>query len=234
MKVEIWSDIMCPFCYVGKRHFENALEQLSFANEIDVEWKSFQLDPTLPEKGMSESTKNYLVKRKGMPEVQIEGMFAHLEQVGQQVGIAFKQDISIPVNTFRAHRLVHLAQKDGKGSQMEESLFRAHFTEGKDVGDIEILSGLAAQIGMDKEAVASFLAGDEESLEVQNDIQEAQNLGISGVPFFVIDRKYAISGAQPVETFVDALTEAYEKDKPKFEVKGTSNADACGTEGCEL
>lgn len=233
MKVEIWSDIMCPFCYIGKKHFEKALEQLAFANEIDVEWKGFQLDSSLPVKSSGESTKSYLVKRKGMPESQVEGMFAHLEQAGQKAGIVFRQDISIPVNTFRAHRLVHLAQKEGKGNEMEENLFKAHFTEGKDVGEIEVLSELAMQIGMDREAVASFLAGEGQSEEVQNDIQEAQNLGISGVPFFVIDRKYAVSGAQPVEAFVNALNEAHEKSKPNLEVKGNTDSATCGMDGCD-
>lgn len=233
MKVEIWSDIMCPFCYIGKKHFEKALEQLAFANEIDVEWKGFQLDSSLPVKSSGESTKSYLVKRKGMPESQVEGMFAHLEQAGQKAGIVFRQDISIPVNTFRAHLLVHLAQKEGKGNEMEENLFKAHFTEGKDVGEIEVLSELAMQIGMDREAVTSFLAGEGQSEEVQNDIQEAQNLGISGVPFFVIDRKYAVSGAQPVETFVNALNEAHEKSKPNLGVKGNTDSATCGMDGCD-
>lgn len=234
MKVEIWSDVMCPFCYVGKKHFENALAQLPFKDKIEVEWKSFQLDPTLPVDGTSESTIEYLVKRKGMPKEQIEGMMNHLDQAGSAVGIEFKQDISIPVNTFRAHRLIHFAQSHGKGNEMEEALFFAHFTAGKNVGDIEVLTELATSIGLNKEEVLALLQSEAQTQEVKNDIDEAQTLGISGVPFFVVDRKYGISGAQPIDTFAEALTQAYEESQPKFEMKGDQDANACGPEGCEM
>ena len=234
MKVEIWSDIMCPFCYVGKKNFENALEQLPFKDKIEVEWKSFQLDPTLPVEGASESTIDYLVTRKGMPKEQIEGMMNHLQQAGTAVGIEFRQDISIPVNTFRAHRLIHFAQRQGKGSEMEEALFLAHFTEGKNVGNIEVLTELATSIGLNKEAVVALLNSEEHTQEVKNDIEEAQALGISGVPFFVVDRKYGISGAQPIDTFAEAITQAYKENQPKFEMKGDQDAKACGPEGCEI
>lgn len=234
MKVEIWSDVMCPFCYVGKKHFENALAQLPFKDKIEVEWKSFQLDPTLPVEGASESTLDYLVKRKGMPKEQIEGMMHHLDQSGAAVGIEFRQDIAIPVNTFRAHRLIHLAQSHGKGNEMEEALFFAHFTAGKNVGDLEVLTELATSIGLNKEEVVALLQSDEQTQEVKNDIEEAQALGISGVPFFVVDRKYGISGAQPIDTFAEALTQAYEESQPKFEMKGDQDAKACGPDGCEI
>ncbi|MGQ8867483.1 DsbA family oxidoreductase [Myroides sp. TSA_177.3] len=234
MKVEIWSDVMCPFCYVGKKHFENALAQLPFKDKIEVEWKSFQLDPTLPVEGASESTLDYLVKRKGMPKEQIEGMMHHLDQSGAAVGIEFRQDIAIPVNTFRAHRLIHLAQSHGKGNEMEEALFFAHFTAGKNVGDLEVLTDLATSIGLNKEEVVALLQSDEQTQEVKNDIEEAQALGISGVPFFVVDRKYGISGAQPIDTFAEALTQAYEESQPKFEMKGDQDAKACGPDGCEI
>ncbi|MCS4240350.1 putative DsbA family dithiol-disulfide isomerase [Myroides gitamensis] len=234
MKVEIWSDVMCPFCYVGKKHFENALAQLPFKDKIEVEWKSFQLDPTLPVEGASESTLDYLVKRKGMPKEQIEGMMHHLDQSGAAVGIEFRQDIAIPVNTFRAHRLIHLAQIHGKGNEMEEALFFAHFTAGKNVGDLEVLTDLATSIGLNKEEVVALLQSEEQTQEVKNDIEEAQALGISGVPFFVVDRKYGISGAQPIDTFAEALTQAYEESQPKFEMKGNQDANACGPDGCEI
>ncbi|QQU02712.1 DsbA family oxidoreductase [Myroides odoratus] len=234
MKVEIWSDVMCPFCYVGKKHFENALAQLPFKDKIEVEWKSFQLDPTLPVEGASESTLDYLVKRKGMPKEQIEGMMHHLDQSGAAVGIEFRQDIAIPVNTFRAHRLIHLAQSHGKGNEMEEALFFAHFTAGKNVGDLEVLTDLATSIGLNKEEVVALLQSEEQTQEVKNDIEEAQALGISGVPFFVVDRKYGISGAQPIDTFAEALTQAYEESQPKFEMKGNQDANACGPDGCEI
>ncbi|WHT40063.1 MULTISPECIES: DsbA family oxidoreductase [Myroides] len=234
MKVEIWSDVMCPFCYVGKKHFENALAQLPFKDKIEVEWKSFQLDPTLPVEGASQSTLDYLVNRKGMPKEQIEGMMHHLDQSGAAVGIEFRQDIAIPVNTFRAHRLIHFAQSKGKGNEMEEALFFAHFTAGKNVGNLEVLTDLATSIGLNKDEVVALLQSEEQTQEVKNDIEEAQALGISGVPFFVVDRKYGISGAQPIDTFAEALTQAYEESQPKFEMKGDQDANACGPDGCEI
>ncbi|AJH16046.1 DsbA family oxidoreductase [Myroides profundi] len=234
MKVEIWSDIMCPFCYVGKKNFENALVQLPFADKIEVEWKSFQLDPDLPVEGLDMSTKEYLAKRKGMPEQQIQGMLENLKQAGKAVGIEFNQDQSIPVNTIRAHRFVHFAQLQGKGNEAKEVVFKAHFTDGKNVGDIAVLVALAEQIGLNAEEVKAFLATDEQLDEVTADITEARALGISGVPFFVLDRKYGVSGAQPTESFVEALTQAFQESQPKFEMKGGSDAGACGPEGCEI
>jgi len=219
MKVEIWSDVMCPFCYVGKKNFENALAQLPFKDKIQVEWKSFQLDPTLPEKGLTESTQEYLAKRKGMPEDQIEGMLVHLKNVGQEVGIDFRQDISIPVNTLKAHRLSHFAQAQGKGNEIEEALFKAYFTEGKNVGNDEVLLDLIESIGLNKNEAKQFLASEELLQEVKSDISEANELGISGVPFFVINRKYGISGAQPSEVFVDALTQSFNESQSAFEMK---------------
>ncbi|MEC4115112.1 DsbA family oxidoreductase [Myroides pelagicus] len=234
MKVEIWSDVMCPFCFVGKKNFENALAQLPFKDKIEVEWKSFQLDPDLPVEGLDMSTKEYLANRKGMPEQQIQGMLDHLQQAGSAVGIEFNQDRSIPVNTIRAHRLSHYAQERGKGNEIEEALFFAHFTAGKNVGDIEVLASLAEQIGLNATEVKAFLATDEQVDEVTADITEAKALGISGVPFFVLDRKYGISGAQPTEAFVEALTQAFHESQPQFEMKGNTDADACGPEGCEI
>lgn len=233
MKVEIWSDIMCPFCYVGKKNFENALAQLPFKDTIEVEWKSFQLDPTLPEKGLTESTKEYLVKRKGMPEQQIEGMLAHLQSVGNEVGIDFRQDIAIPVNTFKAHRLSHFAQAKGKGNEIEEALFKTHFTEGKNIGNDEVLLNLIEAIGLDRQEAQQLLDSETFKDEVKADIAEAGELGISGVPFFVIDRKYGISGAQPSTAFVDALTQSYQENKQSFEMKGDTD-NVCGPEGCEI
>lgn len=234
MKVEIWSDVMCPFCYVGKKNFENALQTLPFKDKIEVEWKSFQLDPELPAEGLAISTKEYIAKRKGMPEEQIQGMLNQLQESGKAVGITFNQDKSIPVNTLSAHRLIHFAQALGKGNEMKETLLEAHFTDGKNVGDIEVLTSLAAQIGLSATEVKTFLATDEKVEDVYSDIQEAQTLGVSGVPFFVLDRKYGISGAQPSETFIEALTQAFEESKPTFEMKGDTSANSCGPDGCEI
>ncbi|MDY0081728.1 MAG: DsbA family oxidoreductase [Ignavibacteriaceae bacterium] len=234
MKVEIWSDVICPFCYIGKKHFEKALRQLSFKDLIKVEWKSFQLDPSLPDEGLSVSTGEYLINRKGMPAQQIESMFDYLKQKGADVGIEFRQDISIQSNTFKAHRLIHFAQDKGKGNEMEEVLFAAHFSEGKNIGDIKVLTELAENIGLNKTKTAAFLKSEEKTGEVNKDIQEAQTLGIHGVPFFVIDRKYGVSGTQPVEAFVEALTQAYQESKPKFEMIGKQDEGVCEDDNCKI
>lgn len=234
MKVEIWSDIMCPFCYVGKKNFENALANLPFKEQIEVEWKSFQLDPDLPVEGLSISTKSYIADRKGVSVEEIQGMLDHLEEVGKAVDIVFNQDKSIPVNTLKGHRLIHFAHSKGKGNEMKEALLKAHFTDGKNVGDNEVLCEIASQVGFDTKEINNFLNSDVYSKEVNADIEEARVLGVSGVPFFVLDRKYGISGAQPTTTFIEALTTAFEESQPRFEMKeGSSNA-SCGPDGCDI
>ena len=151
MKIEIWSDIMCPFCYIGKRHFEVAKAQVPFRDEIEVIWKSFQLDPTLPTQASGETVAEYLTKRKGMSIEQSQGMLQQITERGKAVGITFNQEKSIPVNTLQAHRMIHFAQANGKASQMEEALFKAYFTDNKNIGDSEVLINLAASIELDKQ-----------------------------------------------------------------------------------
>lgn len=231
MKVEIWSDIVCPFCYVGKKHLELALEQLPFKNEVEIVWRSYMLDPNLPVEGLNKTKKAYLVEDKGYSLEQVEGMMKHLEAVGKQIGIDFNHDDLVPVNTLQAHRLTHFAQERGKGNEMEEALFYAHFTAAENVGDKEVLTRLATSIGLEKTEVETLLETNQELEAVQADIEVAKNLGISGVPFFVLDQKYGVSGAQPVEVFVEALTQAYGE---KVELLKTENtANSCGIDGCE-
>ncbi|MCC6384926.1 MAG: DsbA family oxidoreductase [Bacteroidia bacterium] len=233
MKVEIWSDVMCPFCYLGKKHFEKALQQVPFSKEVQVIWKSFQLDPLLPDEGLTISTTAYLIDRKGMPHQQLETMMEHIRQSGIRAGIDFRQDISIPVNTFSAHRLIHFARKSGKDSEMEEALFEAHFTKGQNVGNHEELVTLAEKIGLNKAEVTEFLKGTELTDEVRDDMMEARDLGITGVPFFVIDSKYTVSGAQPVEVFVSALSETFRESQAEPGVDGNERKDLCGDEECD-
>ena len=231
MKVEIWSDIVCPFCYVGKKHLELALEQLPFKNEVEVIWRSYMLDPNLPVEGLNKSKKAYLVEDKGYSLEQVEGMMKHLEAAGKEIGIDFNHDDLVPVNTLQAHRLTHFAQERGKGNEMEEALFYAHFTAAENVGDKEVLTRLATSIGFEKAEVETFLASNQELEAVQSDIEVAKNLGISGVPFFVLNQKYGVSGAQPVEVFVEALTQTYNE---KIELLKTDDtANSCGIDGCD-
>lgn len=224
MKIEIWSDVMCPFCYIGKKNFENALDELPFKDKIDVEWKSFQLDPSL-ETGVSTTTAEYFRDKKGFPEAQAKQMTAQVTEMGKSVGIDFNFENAIITNTFPAHKLIHLAKKKNLGAEMEEELFKAHFLDGKNIGDEKILINLGENLGLKSEDITEALSNQEIDLEVKHEIIEASQLGISGVPFFVIDQKYGVSGAQPVETFKEAITQAYNENT----VTLSNNNDAtCG------
>ncbi len=236
MKIEIWSDIMCPFCYIGKRHFEVAKAQMSFRDEIEVVWKSFQLDPTLPTEGSTETVMDYLTKRKGMSAEQSQQMLDQITERGKAVGITFNQEKSIPVNTMMAHRMIHFAQNRGLGSQMEEALFKAYFTDNKNIGDLEVLADLADSLGLDKQEAIQYFASDQGRDAVQSDIAEAQKLGVKGVPFFFVNNTYAISGAQPISTIAQILRQAYAENNTKNIKENKSEADSgsCTTDECDI
>ncbi len=210
MQVEIWSDVMCPFCYIGKRRFEQALNQFPNQENIQITWKSFQLDPNIQhQKG--KDIDQYLAEAKGMPLAQAKQLNDQVTKMAAEVGLLYRFDLAVVANSFDAHRFAHLAAKHGLGDDAEEALFNAYFTEGKDISDHETLTRLGLDIGLDPIEVQSVLEGDTYAGEVHQDIAEAQQLGIRGVPFFVLDRKYAVSGAQPAETFASALKQAYDQ-----------------------
>jgi len=230
MKIQIWSDIMCPFCYIGKKNFENAIANLPFRDEIEIEWKSFQLDPTLSETSGEFTTKQYLMEKKGFSEVQYNQMQERLNQMGKAVGIDFSQVSPIAANTLKAHRLLHLAKQFGKQDELKELLLKAHFEKGLNVADSNVLIDLGNAIGIDSEVISKALNDDAIAYEVQQDILEAQNIGVTGVPFFVLNNKYAVSGAQPSEVFIDAMKQAYNE----IEVLNQNNdANSCSIDGCE-
>lgn len=208
MKVEIWSDIMCPFCYIGKRHFEQALKELDFADELEIEWKSFQLDPTIPKMENHVNAYQYLADAKGISFEESKAMHDNVVVSAVHVGLTYNFDKAIVANSFDAHRLIQLAKTIGKGDDAEEALFHAYFTEGIDMANLDSLKSIGLRIGLMEGELNRVLYSDEYSYNVSQDIQEAQNLGLRGVPFFVIDRKYGISGAQPVEIFVETLKKA--------------------------
>lgn len=208
MKVEVWSDIMCPFCYIGKRNYENAVKQFAGADDIEIEWKSFQLDPTIPQGESYPSEEEYLAKSKGMAPAQVKGMLQSVSQTAAQAGVEMNFDKVIVANTMYAHRLLHFAKSKGLGNELKERLFKAHFTDGLDVGKIEVLVQLTGEIGLDAAESKAILESEEYLYDVSQDIQEAANIGVQGVPFFVFNRKFAISGAQPVEAFLETLEKA--------------------------
>jgi protein disulfide-isomerase len=207
MKVEVWSDIMCPFCYIGKRHFERALEKFENRNQVEIEWKSYQLNPSVGKEGIAH--KDYLIKEKNISSAQVDQMLENVTAMASRAGLIYDLDKAIVANSFDAHRLSHLAKKYNKQDEVEESLFRAHFTEGKNIADSAVLLEIAAQAKLPESEAQEMLNGKQFAKEVLDDIEEASRLGIRGVPFFVFDRKYAVSGAQPVEVFLETLTTAF-------------------------
>lgn len=218
MKVEIWSDVMCPFCYIGKRNFEAALNEFSDKNEIEIEWKSFQLDPTIPKTfDRKLNVYEYLAERKGMSVEQSKKMHEHVTETAKKVGLNYNFDKAIIANSFNAHKFIQLAKTKGLGDQAEEALFKAYFIEGKDIADSEILILLGKELGLDEDEIASALSSEEFTTRVNQDINEATQIGVTGVPFFVFDRKYAVSGAQPIETFLNALKQSYSAFKNEGE-----------------
>lgn len=236
MKVEVWSDIMCPFCYIGKHHYEKSLEQLGATADIELEWKSFQLDPELPKEVSYNDTYQYLAERKGMTHDHAKQMTAGVSETGKRAGLELNFDQAIVANTFDAHRLIHFAHTKQLGSVLKEALFRAHFTDGKNISDRDTLLALSEEVGLDAAAVRQVLEGDRYAYEVKQDIQEAQNIGVQGVPFFVFDRKYALSGAQPVEVFLETLQKSYaewQAAQPKVSLE-VREGPSCSPDGtCE-
>ncbi|WP_433629942.1 DsbA family oxidoreductase [Chryseobacterium cucumeris] len=233
MKIEIWSDVMCPFCYIGKNNFEQALNKLPFKDEVEVEWKSFQLDPTL-DPNKTQDTIQYFREKKGVAEPQAAQMLGQVTQMGKGAGIDFNFGKTLITNTFSAHKLLHLAKKHNKSNEMEETLFIAHFIDGKNVGDIEVLVDLAESLGIDKEEARQAVTTDQLDYEVNQDIQEARNNGISGVPFFVLNGKYAVSGAQPAEVFENALQQTYKETVSPFKDLSGENGASCDADGCSI
>lgn len=208
MKIEIWSDVICPFCYIGKRNFETALEQFADQKNIEVIWKSFHLDPTIPETA-TESYADYLVKRKGMAVEEVQGMLASVTQMASQVGLDYHLDESVIVNSQKAHQLIQFAKSKNRGNEAEESLFKAFFIEGKNIADTETLTQLGKDLGLEESELKTSFEDEKYKYEIIQDIQEAQNIGVTGVPFFVFDRKYAVSGAQPAEAFLEILSKSF-------------------------
>lgn len=223
MKVEIWSDIMCPFCYIGKRHYEKALGQFAGSSDITVEWHSFQLDPTIPKQTKQVSVYEYLAGRKGISVDQAVRMHDGVLKMAAAAGLTYNFDKAVVANSFDAHRVVQLAKTQGLGDEIEERFFKAYFTEGKDLADTDTLASLAAEIGMNESAVKELLKSDEMAYEVHQDVQEAQQIGVGGVPFFVFDRKYAISGAQPVDAFLQTLEQSHAEWRKANELKITND-----------
>lgn len=230
MIVKIWSDVRCPFCYIGKKKFEAALEKFPQKDNIKVEWKSFQLDPNI-KTDPNKSTLDYFVQTKGVTEDQAKQMFNGATSMAAEVGLKLNLETSVTANSFKVHRLIQLAKSKGMGNQIEEALFKAHFEESKNIDDPKVLEEIATAIGMNADEVKTTLASDDFAYEVKQDEMEARNIGVKGVPFFVFDDKYAISGAQAPEDFLRTLEKTWKEYKPKKSQLEITEGDSCSTDG---
>jgi predicted DsbA family dithiol-disulfide isomerase len=210
LTVEIWSDVVCPWCYVGKRRFEKALAGFEHRGEVEVTWRSFQLDPHAPREREGSSAE-HLARKYGMSVEQAESTNAQMTALAASEGLEYHLDRTRGGNSFDAHRLIHLAAERGLQDAMQERLMRAYFTEGEPVGDLDALARLAAELGVDATPLREGAAYAEAVLA---DEELAARIGIRGVPYFVLDRHYGVSGAQPSELLLQALEQAWEARVP--------------------
>ncbi len=206
MTVEIWSDVMCPFCYIGKRKFEQALAQFEGRDSVEVIWRSFQLDPSL-QTDTTKTVAESLAEKKGWSKEETDKMTQYVTDMAQQVGLEYRFEKAVVANSYDAHRFTHFAKTKGKQIEAEEQLFAAYFTEGKNTADHATLAQLGAAIGLDEKEVLEVLASKAHSSDVDEDIYTARQFGINSVPFFVFNRKKAVSGAQDPQVFLKAMRE---------------------------
>ncbi len=237
MKIEIWSDYVCPFCYIGKRKLEEALANFPQKDQVDIEFKSYQLDPDAqPYTG--QDFYESMAKKFGSIE-QSKQMTVSITEQAKLVGLDFRFDTMKPTNTFDAHRLTKYAKVRGKNEAISEKLLYANFTESEDIGDVETLAKIAEEVGLDKEETLAMLHNKQAYAdEVKIDLDEAKQFGITGVPYFIFNRKYVLSGAQQSDVFTQALNKVWEEEQSTttFESLATTNNSeiACGEDGCDI
>lgn len=233
MKIEVWSDYVCPFCYIGKRTLEKALVQSGFESQAEVSFKAYQLNPDAP---INSTTPTYesLAKKYGQTIEQAKEMTEGVAQHARSVGLEYNFDNMVEANTLAAHRLVKWAETHGKDAELTEQLMHHYFVEAKNVSNYEVLLTLAETIGLPRDEAEKVLESEQFMGQVQLDIAEAGQIGVQGVPFFVVNRKYAISGAQPVEAFVEALEQIAEEEgiRPKLKPLGKKTS-YCTGDSCD-
>ena len=215
--VDVWSDVMCPFCWMGDKHLELALGDFEHRDDVKITYHSYQLMPDYPE-GQPLPASEAVAKQKGVPVEQFEQMNAGVAARGAEVGLEYNFDTALTVNSRRAHRLSHFAEKAGVQHGVIQNLFKAYFTDGKNVEDSEVLADLAVDAGLDRAEALANLDNEELDQEVQADINRAQQIGVQGVPFFVFNNKYAVSGAQPKEVFTQALETVWNENEQEGNV----------------
>lgn len=245
MKIDIWSDVACPWCYLGSTRLHDALSRFPHAEQVQIAWHSYQLDPSLPEHYDGTET-DYLSQRKGMPAERVREMHAQMTELGTADGLAFAFDDVVVANSWRAHRLIqHAGELDradeqgtgpSRAERLEHELFVAHFEQGRDIGDVEELVRVAESAGLDAEAAREAVTTEEFDDRIREDVQAAQMMGAQGVPFFVLEDQWAIPGAVETTAFEEALASVWEKTHqaptPVSIIGPTATDGACGPDGC--
>ena len=230
MRVEVWSDVVCPWCYIGKRRLEAALERFPHRDEVEVVWRSFELDPTVPE-GHTHPTLPALAAKYGRGEDEMRAMMRHVEETAAGEGLRYHLADGVSGNTLLAHELLHLAAEHGLQAEVKERLLHAHFEQGRSVFDVDSLAALAVEAGLDETEVREALADHRFRPAVREDVATARALGATGVPFFVVDRRYGASGAQPAELLLQVLERAWADAHPLTTVPA---AEGCEGDSCAV
>lgn len=238
LRVDIWSDIACPWCFIGKRRFEQALDSFAHKSDVRVTWRSYQLDPSLPVR-YAGTEAQYLAEVKGMAADQVEQMLDFVTEQARTVGLAYDFGSVVPANSERGHLLLHLArQTEGVDvGAVKDDLLSGHFLRGEVISDPDVLVAIGNRHGLAEEAVREALDDEQLRAEVLGEFRTAGAIGVTGVPFFVFEDKYAISGAQPAEAFAQALQKVWEDAHPAprnfISLDTDGDAPACGPEGCD-
>lgn len=230
MKVDIWSDVRCPFCYIGKHKFEKALQKFPQKDRIEVVWHSFELDPYI-KTDAGKSIYDHLAENKGISRQQAEQMVTYSTRIAEEAGLKFNQERSVVANSFNAHRLIQFAKTKGLGDKAEEELFKAYFEGGKNIDDQATLAQIGVSIGLDNKELAGVLSSGIFEKEVREDEDEAQRIGIHGVPFFIFDQKYAVSGAQSPEVFSGALEQSWNEYEKSQNLVILEEGKSCTVDG---
>ncbi len=230
MRIDVWSDIVCPYCHLGRRHLDLALEQFEHAEDVDVYWHSYELDRGAPAVGTA-SNIDRIAAKYGLPRAEVVAQHEDMAQAAAAVGLDFRWDTVVPSNSYAAHRLLHYARSVGRQREVTDRVMTAWYTEGAAIGDHQVLLRLASDAGLDADATTAILDSDEFGMQVRTDEALAKELGINAVPTFVLDQKYAVQGAHPVETFVQALRQVWDDRStaptPR-EASGCRGDGACG------
>lgn len=236
MKIEIWSDVVCPWCYIGKRRIESALAAFPHADDVEVVWRSYQLDPGAPT-APTEPTSTMLATKYGQSPAGVQQMQDRVEATAAEEGLVYRLSETLHLNTVDAHRVIHLAHEQGGPTlqgEVKEALLAAYFTQARNLADHAVLREVGVGAGLDAARLDEVLAGTEFTDAVHADVARAQAYGATGVPFFVVDEKYGVSGAQPTEVFSQVLERAWSDAHPAIEVLAGSDAEACGPDGCAI